>query len=84
MDVLIFCCFRKLSGKRFWDLSWSHIDSADAITSDSFGRVARPCLRPNLRIDSCSEVRMSTERLVIISFGLFLIPVVMECSLRRD
>jgi hypothetical protein len=40
IDALIFCCLMKLSGRRFWFLSWSHIDSADAMTSDSFGRVA--------------------------------------------
>jgi hypothetical protein len=80
IDALIFCCFMKLSGRRFWDLSWSHIDSADAITSDSFGLVARPCLRPNLNTDSCSRASVSPERLVIISFGLFLIPVEIACS----
>ena len=74
----------KMSGRRFCLLSWSHIDSTDAITSDSLGRVAKPCLRPNLKTDSSSDVIMSPVRLVIISFGLFLIPVDIACSFRRD
>ena len=84
MEALIFCCLIKLSGRRFWVLSWSHIDSADAMTSDSLSRVARPCLRPNLNTDSCSDVKVSPVRLVIISFGLFFIPVDIACSVRRD
>ena len=41
-----FCCF-----------SWFHRDSAEGITSDSFGHVAKPCLSPKRRTRSSSGVK---------------------------
>ena len=51
---------------------------------DSLGLVARLYLSANLRMDSCSFVRVPSVKLVIMSLGLSLMPDRMECSRSRE
>lgn len=62
-ELLNFYCLMKLPERRFCLWSWSHINSTEAITSDSFGRADKPCLSPNRRTLSSSDVRESPVRL---------------------
>ena len=78
------CCFPWPSGSSFSRSSWSHIDSAVAMMSDSFSRVASPCLSPNRKMDSSSFVIVSPVRFVMISLGLLMRPVRILCSRSRD
>ena len=83
MEFLIFCHLGKVCGRALCRSSWSQIDSAVAIICVSLGLVVKLCFSPNLRMDAFSVVSSSPVRLVIISLGLFLIPVFIACSRSR-
>ena len=55
MEFFILCCLMKPSGSKLRH-SRPHTDSAEAMMSDSFGRVAKLCYKPKRRTCSSSAV----------------------------
>ena len=74
---------RKLLLSKLLRVSCSKTDSADAIRSDSRGRVAIPCFNPNWRAEYCSLVSSIPVKLMMSLLGFGCIPFFLCFSASR-